>query len=79
MMLSSRRRSPPPSMRAYAGFGFPAEVIIVAVRWYLRFSPSYLDVQEPLVEPGSRVNRTGLAPAGDDELPITSWSLDNHP
>ena len=23
--------------------------------------------------------RTGLTPAGDDELPITSWLLDNHP
>jgi transposase-like protein len=39
-----------------AGFRFPPEVIIVAVRWYLRFNLSYRDVEEPLVERGVEVD-----------------------
>jgi IS6 family transposase len=33
---------------ALAGFRFPAEVIVVAVRWYLRYRLSYRDVEELL-------------------------------
>ena len=42
----------PGSLRtsAFAGFRFPPEVIVVAVRWYLRYNLSYRDVQELLVE-----------------------------
>jgi transposase-like protein len=40
--------SPPKS--AFAGFRFPAEVIVVAVRWYLRYGLSYRDVEELLAE-----------------------------
>ena len=29
-----------------AGFRFPPDVIVVAVRWYLRFGLSYRDVEE---------------------------------
>jgi len=29
-----------PPRSAFAGFRFPAEVIVVAVRWYLRFNLS---------------------------------------
>jgi transposase-like protein len=32
---------------------FEPEVILLAVRWYLRFSLSYRDVEELLAEPGS--------------------------
>ena len=46
------RRLPPAS--AFAGFRFPAEVIVVAVRWYLRYGLSYRDVEELLAERGSR-------------------------
>jgi hypothetical protein len=35
-----------PSRSAFAGFRFPAEVIVVAVRWYLRYGLSYRDVEE---------------------------------
>ena len=35
---------------AFAGFRFPAEVIMLAVRWYLRYGLSYRDVEELLVE-----------------------------
>jgi IS6 family transposase len=34
----------------------PAEVIVVAVRWYLRYGPSYRDVDELLAERGIEVD-----------------------
>lgn len=34
----------------FPGFRFPAEVIVVAVRWYLRYGLSYRDVEELLAE-----------------------------
>ena len=37
---------PPPS--AFTGFRFPREVIVLAVRWYLRYGLSYRDVEELL-------------------------------
>src|SRR3954462_1782867 len=43
-------------MSAFAGFRFPSEVIVVAVRWYLRFNLSYRDVEELLVERGVEVD-----------------------
>jgi transposase-like protein len=39
----------------FAGFRFPPEVIIVAVRWYLRYGLSYRDVEELLAERGIEV------------------------
>jgi transposase-like protein len=45
-----------PPKSAFAGFRFPAEVIVVAVRWYLRFNLSYRDVEELLVERGVEVD-----------------------
>jgi transposase-like protein len=46
----------PPPKSAFAGFRFPPEVIVVGVRWYLRFSLSYRDVEELLVERGIEVD-----------------------
>jgi transposase-like protein len=37
---------------AFAGFRFPPEIIVLVVRWYLRFGLSYRDVEELLVERG---------------------------
>ncbi len=37
-------------MSAFAGFRFPPEVIILAVRWYLRYGLSYRDLEELLAE-----------------------------
>jgi transposase-like protein len=37
---------------ALCGFRFPAEVIVVAVRWYLRYGLSYRVVEELLVDRG---------------------------
>ena len=52
--LSIRPRPvlPPPS--AFAGFRFPPEVIVVGVRWYLRYGLSYRDIEELLAERVSR-------------------------
>ncbi|MET7425229.1 IS6 family transposase [Dactylosporangium sp. NPDC005555] len=50
-MLSSRRLSSPPRS-AFVGFRFPPEVIVVAVRLHLRYSLSYRDVEELLLERG---------------------------
>jgi transposase-like protein len=54
--LSSRRRPGPASRSAFAGFRFPAEVIMVAVRWFLRYGPSFCDIEELLAERGVQVD-----------------------
>lgn len=41
---------------AFAGFRFPPDVIVVAVRWYLRYGLSYRDVGELLAERGIEVD-----------------------
>jgi IS6 family transposase len=40
----------------FAGFRFPPEVIMLAVRWYLRYGLSYRDVEELLTERGITVD-----------------------
>src|ERR1700682_2068724 len=60
-MRFHRRRRPvegPPS--GFAGFRFPAEVILLAVRWYLRFGLSYRDLEELLAERGIEVDHVTL-------------------
>src|SRR2546423_1097958 len=54
--LSIRSRILLPPKSAFAGFRFPAEVIVVAVRRYLRYDLSYRDVEELLVERGIEVD-----------------------
>ena len=56
MKSSIRSRPWLPPKSAFAGFRFPAEVIVVAVRWYLRYGLSYRDVEELLVERGVEVD-----------------------
>jgi transposase-like protein len=41
---------------AFAGFRFPPDVIVLAIRWYLRFGLSYRDVEELLAERGIEVD-----------------------
>jgi hypothetical protein len=50
-MCHRQVRTPPPSS-SFAGFRYPPEVILVAVRWYLRYALSYRDVEELLAERG---------------------------
>jgi transposase-like protein len=45
---------------AFAGFRFPSELIVVAVRWYLRFNLSYRYVEELLVERGVEVDHVTI-------------------
>ena len=57
-----RRRRPRSSVElsAFAGFRFAPEVILLAVRWYLRFGLSYRDLEELLAERGSDVDHVTL-------------------
>jgi transposase-like protein len=58
-----RRRSCPPIQTgsgSFAGFRFPPEVILLAVRWYLRFGLSYRDLEELLAERGTEVDHVTL-------------------
>ena len=55
--MRTRRPRPAPDARsAFAGFGFPSDVIVLAVRWYLRFGLSYRDLEELLTERGVEVD-----------------------
>jgi transposase-like protein len=55
--MRPRRPRPAPMPRsAFAGFRFPPDVIVLAVRWYLRFGLSYRDVEELLTERGVEVD-----------------------
>ena len=57
--MSIRRLRPAPIARsAFAGFCFPPDLIVLAVRWYLRFGLSYRDVEELLAERGVQVDHT---------------------
>lgn len=53
---SSRRPATPAPPSAFAGFRFPPDIIVLAVRWYLRFGLSYRDVEELLEERGIEVD-----------------------
>src|SRR5688572_2301087 len=55
-MRPRRSRSAPLTRSAFAGFCFPSDVIMLAVRWYLRFGLSYRDVEELLAERGIEVD-----------------------
>jgi transposase-like protein len=45
---------------AFSGFRFPPEVILLAVRWYLRYGLSYRDLEELLAERGVEVDHVTL-------------------
>jgi IS6 family transposase len=46
MERSHHRPVPAVPTSAFAGFRLPPDVIVLAVRWYLRFGLSYRDVEE---------------------------------
>ena len=59
--MRRRRTRPAPFPRsAFAGFRFPCDVIVLAVRWYLRFGLSYRDVEELLAERGVEVDHVTI-------------------
>jgi transposase, IS6 family len=46
---------------AFKGFRFPPEIIVLAVRWYLRYGLSYRDLEELLVERGIEVDHVTVS------------------
>jgi len=54
--MRTPRSRPAAPTSAFAGFRFPPDVIVLAVRWYLRFGLSYRDVEELLTERGVEVD-----------------------
>jgi hypothetical protein len=59
--MRTRRPRPAPVPRsAFAGFRFPSDVIVIAVRRYLRFGLSYRDVEELLTERGVEVDHVTI-------------------
>src|SRR6266516_1752942 len=60
-----RHENPPPGpapipRSAFAGFCFPSDVIVLAVRWYLSFALSYRDVEDLLAERGIEVDHVTI-------------------
>ena len=56
-MRSGRSRPiPVVADSAFKGFRFPPEIIVLAVRWYLRYGLSYRDVEELLGARGIEVD-----------------------
>jgi transposase, IS6 family len=79
-MRTHHPRPAPVQRSAFAGIRFPADVIVLAVRWYLRFGLSYRDVQELLVERGVEVDHVTVyrwvqrfTPLLADARPCRPW------
>jgi transposase-like protein len=60
MQRNRRPRPPVQAPSALAGFRFPPDVILLAVRWHLPYALSYLDLEELLAEPGIEVDHATL-------------------
>jgi len=60
MKRNRRPRPPVQAPSAFAGFRFPPDVIMLAVRWYLRYSLSYRDLEELLAERAIEVDHVTL-------------------
>jgi transposase-like protein len=59
--MRTRRPRPAPIARcAFAGFRFPPDIIVLSIRWYLRFGLSYRDVEELLTERGVEVDHVTI-------------------
>jgi transposase, IS6 family len=59
-LMRRRHRRVPLPRSSFAGFRFPREVIVLAVRWYLRYGLSYRDVEELLAERGIAVDHVTI-------------------
>jgi transposase-like protein len=60
MRTTHHSRRSIPARSTFAGFRFPPDVIVLAVRWYLRFGLSYRDVEELLIERGVEVDHVTI-------------------
>ena len=61
-MRTRRLRLAPIPRSAFAGSRFPPDVIVLAVRWYLRFALSFRDVDELMAERGIEVDHVTICP-----------------
>jgi IS6 family transposase len=60
-MMTRRSRSVPAVLSsAFKGFRFPPEIIVLSLRWYLRYGLSYRDVEELLGERGIEVDHVTI-------------------
>jgi hypothetical protein len=64
--MRPRRSRPIPVVpsSAFKGFRFPPEIIVLALRWYLRYGLSYRDVEELLGERVGAENSSGPLTCG---------------
>jgi IS6 family transposase len=60
MRLTRRTVALVPARSAFVGYRFPPDVIVLALRWYLRFGLSYRDVEELLAERGIEVDHVTI-------------------
>src|SRR4051812_6712402 len=60
--MRPRRLDPLPAVPSstFKGFRFPSEIVVLAVRWYLRYGLSYRDVEELLGERGIEVDHVTI-------------------
>jgi IS6 family transposase len=58
--MRHRHSRVPAPRSSFAGFRFPPDVIMVAVRWYLRYGLSYRDVEELLADRGIAVDHVTI-------------------
>ena len=59
-MTTCRPGPAPIASSAFAGFCFPPDIIVLAVRWYLRVALSYRDVEDLLTERGIQVDHVTI-------------------
>ena len=59
----------PAPKSSFVGFRFPREVIMLAVRWYVRYGLSYRDVEELLAERGIAVTTSRSTGGCSGSLP----------
>ncbi len=59
-MSYHQNQQPPVDHSAFAGYRFPPEPIMLAVRWYLRYGLSYRDVEELIAERGIEVDHVTI-------------------
>src|SRR5659263_216947 len=60
MMPRRSRPIPVAPSSVFKGFRFPPEIIVLALRWYLRYGLSYRDVEELLAERGVEVDHVTI-------------------
>ena len=78
--MRTRRPRPAPTARsAFAGFRSPPDVIVLAVRWYLRFGLSIAMSKNSLVERGVEVDHvTCLSVGGEFSFRQSGYSEGDH-